>query len=485
MCVGEDRRSKIGDDRRGGVRLAEQFDVVVIGGGPGGYAAALHGALAGLHIAVIEKAKVGGTCLHQGCIPAKEFLETASVYRTVNGAKEFGILADPPALDFAQSQARKQKVVDQLWKGLASLMKRRKITVIQGTGTLRRNRTVRVDDGTELKGRYVILASGSLPRTIPGFDVDGKLVLTSDEVLALDNLPSRAVVIGGGAVGCEFASMLSDLGTQVTILEVLPKLLPGCDKDVVDVLARSFKRRGIDIRTGVTVHGHKPNGDGTATTVLFGDGEEVAVDAVVVSVGRRPLSDNLGLTGTAVELDDNGFINVDDHMRTGEPDVFAVGDVVAGPALAHVAFAEGILAIDQILGDEVVPVDYNRVPWCIYSHPEVAFAGYSEEAARAAGYDVIAKKDPYGGNGRALIVGDSEGLVKVVAEKGSDGRAGRLLGVHMAGPWVTEQLGQGYLSVNWEASVDEVAHFIQPHPTLSETFGETVMALTGRGLHVG
>jgi dihydrolipoamide dehydrogenase len=465
--------------------LAEQFDVVVIGGGPGGYAAALHGALAGLNIAVIEKAKVGGTCLHQGCIPAKEFLETATVYRTVSGAKEFGIVADPPAVDFAQSQARKQKVVDQLWKGLASLMKKRKITVIQGTGTLWPNRTVRVDDGTELKGRYVILASGSLPRTIPGFDVDGKLVLTSDEVLALDHLPPRAVVIGGGAIGCEFASMLSDLGTQVTILEVLPKLLPGCDKDVVDVVARSFKRRGIDIRTSVAVHGHKPNGDGTATTVLFGDGEEVAVDAVVVSVGRQPLSDNLGLTGTGVKVDERGFIEVDEHMRTAEPDVFAVGDVIAGPALAHVAFAEGILVIDQILGDDVVPVDYDRVPWCIYSHPEVAFAGYSEEAATQAGFNVVARKNPYGGNGRALIVGDPTGLVKVIAEKGPDGRAGRILGVHMVGPWVTEQLGQGYLSVNWEASVDEVAHFIQPHPTLSENFGETVLALTGRGFHVG
>ena len=465
--------------------MAEQFDVVVIGGGPGGYAAALHGALAGLNIAVIEKAKVGGTCLHQGCIPAKEFLETATVYRTVSGAKEFGILTEPPAVDFAQSQARKQKVVDQLWKGLAGLMKKRKITVIQGTGTLWPNRTVKVDDGTELKGRYVILASGSLPRTIPGFDVDGKLVLTSDEVLALDHLPPRAVVIGGGAVGCEFASMLSDLGTQVTVLEVLPKLLPGCDKDVVDVLARSFKRRGIDIRTGVTVHGHKPNAGGTATTVVFGDGEEVEVDAVVVSVGRRPLSDNLGLTGTAVEVDERGFITVDDHMRTGEPDVFAVGDVIAGPALAHVAFAEGILVIDQVIGDDVVPVDYNRVPWCIYSHPEVAFAGYSEEAAKQAGFNVVAKKDPYGGNGRALIIGDPEGMVKVIAEKRPDGSAGAILGVHMVGPWVTEQLGQGYLAVNWEASADETAHFIQPHPTLSENFGETVLALTGRGLHVG
>jgi dihydrolipoamide dehydrogenase len=468
------------------ITLAEQFDVVVIGGGPGGYAAALHGALLGLNIAVVEKDKVGGTCLHRGCIPAKEFLETATVYRTVAGAKEFGILSDPPLVEFSQSQARKQKIVDQLWRGLAGLMKKRKITVIEGTGTLGPNKTVTVSNGQELVGRNVILASGSVPRTIPGFEVDGKIVMTSDEVLMLDKLPSTAVVVGGGAIGCEFASMLSDLGTQVTILEVLPKILPGCDKDVADVVLRSFKKRGIQVRTGVPVKGHTPNSDGSGTTVHFGAGEDVAVDAVVVSVGRRPLSAGLLQDGTAVEVDERGFVKVDEYMRTTEPGVYAVGDLVATPALAHVGFAEGVLVIDQILGDvPVVPVDYGKVPWCIYCHPEVAFAGYSEEAAKEAGYDVVTKKDPYGGNGRALIVGEPEGLVKVIAEKGPDGKAGRILGVHMVGPWVTEQLSVGYLSVNWEASVDEVAHFIQPHPTLSETFGETVLALTGRGIHVG
>ncbi|MDQ6615119.1 MAG: dihydrolipoyl dehydrogenase [Actinomycetota bacterium] len=470
--------------------MSQQFDVVVIGGGPGGYAAALHGSLAGLKIAVVEKDKVGGTCLHRGCIPAKEFLETASVYRTVIGAKEFGITAtadgERPPLDFSRSLARKQKVVDQLWKGLQGLMKKRKITTVAGTATLGPGRVVTVDDGSELVGEHVILASGSVPRTIPGFEVDGSVVMTSDEVLMMDRLPESAAVIGGGAIGCEFASMLSDLGTKVTILEALPKLLPGCDADVVEVVVRSFKKRGIDVRTGVAVHGHKPNEpSGSGTTVLFGDGEELPVEAVVVSVGRRPLSDNLGLEGTGVEVDERGFVKVDEFMQTGEPGVFAVGDLVATPALAHVGFAEGVLVIDQILGDAVIPVDYSKVPWCIYCHPEVAFAGYSEESARRAGYEVLTKKDPYGGNGRALIIGDAEGLVKVIAEKGPDGQAGRILGVHMVGPWVTEQLGQGFLAVNWEATVADVAHFIQPHPTLSETFGETVLALTGRGLHVG
>jgi dihydrolipoamide dehydrogenase len=466
------------------VATAQEFDVVIIGGGPAGYAAALRGGLAGLNIAVVEKEKVGGTCLHRGCIPAKEFLETASVYRTVTGAKEFGIAVDPPSIEFAQSQARKQKVVDQLWRGLQGLMKRRKITTFIGTGTLGPNHLVQVDGDTELVGKHIILASGSVPRSIPGFEVDGDLVLTSDEVLDLERLPASAVVIGGGAIGCEFASMLADLGTQVTVLEALPKILPGCDKDVADVVLRSFKKRGIVVRTGVTVTGHTPSADGRSTTVHFGDNEEVAVDAVVVSVGRRPLSDNLGLEGTKVQVDRRGFVEVDEWMQTGEPGVFAAGDLVDTPALAHVGFAEAVVIIDQILGEAVVPVDYSKVPWCIYCHPEVAFAGLSEEAARDAGFEVVTKKDPYGGNGRALIVGEPDGLVKIICEKNPDGSAGRVLGVHMVGPWVTEQLGQAYLSVNWEATPTEVAHYIQPHPTLSEVFGETMLALTGRGLHV-
>jgi dihydrolipoamide dehydrogenase len=463
------------------------FDIVVIGGGPGGYATALYAASAGLSVAVVEKDKVGGTCLHRGCIPAKEFLETATLFREVSGAKEFGVNAGQPSVDFATSQGRKQKVVDQLFKGLAGLMKGRGITVLDGTGTLLADHRVHVDssDGqaTEVSGANIVLASGSVPRTIPGFEVDGRLVMTSDEVLDLEELPGSVAVIGGGAIGCEFASMFADLGTQVTVLEVLPQLLTGCDEDIVAVVNRSFRKRGIAVHTGVQVNGHAPNG--SATTVSFGDGQSVSVDAVVLSVGRRPLSESLLADGTGVTLDERGFVTVDEHMRTTAAGVYAVGDLVNTPQLAHVGFAEGIVVVKTILGEPVVPVDYGRVPWCIYCHPEVAFAGLTERAAKEAGFEVVTKKDPFGGNSRARILGETEGLVKIVAEKGADGAGGRILGVHMVGPWVTEQLGAGYLAVNWEATAEEVAHFIQPHPSLSEAFGETVLALTGRGLHVG
>ncbi|MGI9079575.1 MAG: dihydrolipoyl dehydrogenase [Acidimicrobiales bacterium] len=463
------------------VPSAQHFDLVVIGGGPGGYGAALYGAAAGLSVALVERDKVGGTCLHRGCIPAKQFLETATVFRTVSSAREFGVRADAPTTEFANSQARKQKVVEQLWKGLQGLMASRKITTFTGTGTLGPDHAVTVDDGTELVGTHVVLASGSAPRTLPGFDVDGRRVCTSDEVLDLERLPETAVVVGGGAIGCEFASMMSDLGTRVTLLEALPRLLPGCDEDVVKVVMRSFEKRGIDVHTDVAVHSHTPEGD--RTTVSYGDGETVTVDMVVMSVGRRPLAETLGLDNTIVEVDERGFVVVDDHLRTGEDGVYALGDLVNTPQLAHVGFAEAVVAVKDMLGENPVPVDHKKVPWCIYCFPEVAFAGLSEQAARDAGFEVSVSKHRFSGNSRALIIGEPDGLVKVIAERLPDGSAGRLLGVHMVGPMVTEQLAEGWLAVNWEATPAEISEYIHPHPTLSETFGETVMALTGRGLH--
>ncbi len=465
--------------------MADRHDLVIIGGGPGGYAAALYAAGAGLDVAMIEKEKVGGTCLHRGCIPAKALLETAAVRRTLLGASEFGYTIDEPTFDLGVSQDRSTGIIDKLEKGVSGLLSGRKVRVLDGTGTLQAPGKVKVSGGedgdVELEADGVILAAGSEPRTIPGFDIDGELVVTSDQMTRGRDLPASAAVIGGGAIGCEFASMMVDLGVQVTILEVLPKILPGCDTDVARVVERSFKKRGIEIHTGVEVHGHEPNGSGT--TVSFGDGGKVDVERVVVSVGRKPLSGPLGLDGTGVEVDDRGFVVVDERCRTTAEGVWAVGDVIPTAQLAHVGFAEAMVAVQDHLGEDPVPVDYGRVPWCIYCHPEVAFAGLSEAAAKEAGHDVVTTKHRFGGNGRALIIGDDEGLVKVIAEKDADGRAGQVLGVHMVGPWVTEQLGQGYLAVNWEASVDEVAHFIQPHPSLAETFGDAMLALTGRTPH--
>jgi dihydrolipoamide dehydrogenase len=268
----------------------------------------------------------------------------------------------------------------------------------------------------------------------------------------------------------------------VTILEGLPKILPGLDPDVANVVVKSFKKKNIDIRTGVKVTGHAPRPDG-GTTVSFGDGETLDVDAVVVSVGRRPYADELGLSGTAVSLDQRGYVTVDEYCRTGEPGVYAVGDLIATAQLAHVAYAEAILAVKHMRNEVVFPVDYDRVPWAIYCHPEVAWAGPSEEDAKARGIDVVVAKHQFRANSRAMIIGDTDGLVKVIAKKNRDGSAGQVLGVHMVGPWVTEQLSGGYLAVNWEATVDEIAAFLQPHPSLSELFGETVLSLTGRSIN--
>jgi dihydrolipoamide dehydrogenase len=466
--------------------MSDHFDLVVIGGGPGGYSAALYGASAGLNVALVEKDALGGTCLNRGCIPAKAFLETAAVKRHVDHSSDFGIESGGTAsVDFARTQARKQEIVGKLVGGIAAMCKGRKVEVFNGTGSLGADKTVTVAmaDGSSatVTGDAVMLAAGSVPRLIPNFERGGP-IMTSDEVLDLTTVPPRVAVIGGGAIGCEFASTFADLGSEVTILEGLPKILPGLDADLAKVVEKSFKKKKITIRTGVMVNGHTPNAFG-GTTVSFGDDESVEVDAVVVSVGRRPFADELGLDGTGVVVSDRGFVEVDEYCRTGEADVYAVGDLIATPQLAHVAYAEAILVVKQVLGESPMPVMYDRVPWAIYCHPEVAWAGPDEEQARAAGHDVVVAKHPFKFNSRAMILGETEGLVKIIAKKRPDGSAGQVLGVHMVGPWVTEQLSGGYLAVNWEASVDEIAEFLQPHPSLSELFGETVMSLTGRNFN--
>ncbi|MCJ7436758.1 MAG: dihydrolipoyl dehydrogenase [Acidimicrobiia bacterium] len=451
-----------------------------MGGGPGGYAAALYGAAAGLRVVLVEERRVGGTCLHQGCIPAKELLQTAEVLRTVRGAKEFGVEAGEPVLDLHASQVRKQQVIDRLTKGVESLLKGREVTVLAGTGAIvdAAAHRVRVDDGTEVEGDALIIATGSYPKSLPGLDFDGTRVLSSEHVLALEEVPPRVAIIGAGAIGCEFASMLTDVGSEVTLLEALPQILPGIDADASEALARAFRKRGISAHAGVRV----TSIEGTRELTLGFEGTDgaksVTVDKVIVSIGRGPRTDAAGIGESGVVLDERGYINVDEQMRTNVPGVYAVGDVVPTPQLAHVAFAEAIVAIKAILDEPTAPIAYDKVPWGIYCHPEVGFAGLTEEQAREQGHDVVVSKHRFIGNSRALIIGEPDGLVKIVAE-----RNGPVLGVHIVGPWATELMVEGYLAVNWEATPEEIGALIHTHPTLSELFGESALAMTGRALH--
>ncbi len=460
--------------------LAEQFDVVVLGGGPAGYATALYGAAAGLDVALVEETRVGGTCLHRGCIPAKELLQTAEVLRTIQRAPDFGVDAGVPTLDLARSQARKREVIDRLTKGLESLLKGRKVTVFDQRGEVvdAEAHRVRLADGTEVEGANLVLATGSYPRSLPRLDFDGARVLSSDHVLELDKVPPRVAIIGGGVIGAEFASMLADMGSEVTIIEALPRILAATDVDAGNVVARSFKKRGIGVHTSARVTGIEGATELTVTWETDAGEGSVVVDTIIVSVGRAPRSGGIGLEESGVEIDDRGFVVVDEQLRTGVAGVYAAGDVVDTPALAHVGFAEAVVIVKTIIGESVTPIDYGKVPWVVYSHPEVAWCGLTEEEARAEGHDVVVSTHRFAGDARAMILGDTEGLVKMVA----DGD-GQVLGVHLAGPWATELLGEGYLSVNWEANAADIAALIHPHPTLSEVFGEAALTLTGRSIH--
>jgi dihydrolipoamide dehydrogenase len=322
-----------------------------------------------------------------------------------------------------------------------------------------------------------LIATGSFPNALPGLDFDGVRILSSDHVLALTELPPRVAIIGGGVIGVEFASMLVDMGSEVTVIEALPRILAATDRDVGNVLARSFRKRGVNVHTDARVTGIEGSRELTVSWDAGAGEQSVTVDKVIVSVGRGPRSQGVGLEGV-VDIDDRGFVVVDEQMRTNVDGVFASGDVVATPQLAHIGFAESIVVVKTILGEPVTPIDYGKVPWVVYCQPEVAWCGLTEEQARAQGHDVVVSTHRFGGDARAVILGETDGLVKLVC----DGD-GLVLGAHFVGPWATELLAEGYLSVNWEANAADIAALVHPHPTLSEVFGEAALALTGRRLH--
>ncbi|HEY3262402.1 MAG TPA: dihydrolipoyl dehydrogenase [Pseudonocardiaceae bacterium] len=462
------------------------YDVVVLGGGPGGYASALYAASAGLRVALVEKEKVGGTCLHRGCIPAKALLHAAEVFRTVGHAAEHGVRLPAgvkPEPDWPAANNRKAGIVNQLYRGLSGLLKRRKVTVVAGHGRLTADGAVSVN-GQTMSGRGVIICSGSVPRTLRGLDIDGERIVTSDHATnsAADRLPERIAVIGGGVIGAEFASVFTDLGVDTTLLEALtPGVLPiGPDREVAAVLERSLARRGTKIHADARVGAVERTNDGLLVPFETKTGsEKIEVDQLLVSIGRRPVAEDIGCEQAGVRVSDRGFIEVDTKtMATSRPGVYAIGDCVDTPGLAHVAYAEAIVAVRAILGEQPFPVDYGKVPWVVYTHPEVAWAGMTEAEARAAGHDVEVHKHSLAGNGRAMILGETDGLVKIVAARG-----GPVLGFHLVGPWASELLHEGYLAVNWEATPADVGAFIHAHPSLAEAIGETMITFSGRSLH--
>lgn len=469
--------------------MTTRYDLAIIGGGPAGYAAALSGAASGLNVCIVEKRDLGGVCLHRGCIPTKQLLETASVFRTVKHAARFGVRIDGDTdveVDWGAALDRKASTVESLHKGLASLLKKQGVVCINGTGRLGADDRVEVlvDNRVEevLEAGARIVAPGSRPKSIPGLDIDGNRVITSNEALELPHVPERIAIVGGGAIGVEFASMFSTLGSEVALIEAMPSILPGADVEIANYLGRMLKRSGVKVHEGVSRVAVDKRTDSVVVGFEPGSGEplQIEVDYALVATGRRPATEEIGADASGMALDERGFIEVDaDGRSTTAPGVFGAGDAINTPALAHVAFAEGARIAGLVAGQSPPAIDYSKVPWCIYSHPEVAFAGMSEEAAREEfGNALTVARHRFGGLGRALILGEPEGMVKVLAVDG-----GPIVGVHIVGPWASELLSPGYLAANLALTPEQVAPFVQPHPSLSEAFGEAVRTLAGQPLH--
>ncbi len=450
------------------------FDLVILGGGSGGYAAALRGAELGLTVALIERDRVGGTCLHRGCIPTKALLHAAEIADQTRESDQFGVRASLEAIDMAGVNGYKDKVVGKLWKGLQGLVKSRKITYVEGTGRLSSPTTVDVEGTSYTAARAVVLATGSYSRSLPGLDVDGERIITSEHALLLDRVPASVVVLGGGVIGVEFASVWRSFGAEVTIIEALPHLLPMEEESSSKLLERAFRKRGIGFSLGAKFTEAKVTD--TGVTVTLENGKTYDGELLLVAVGRGPVSDGLGYTEAGVAMD-RGFVTVDEHCQTNLPDVYAIGDLRPGLQLAHVGFAEGIMVAERVAGLDPPAIDYDGVPRVTYSSPEVASVGITSAQAKERGHQAVETVYDLAGNGRAQILATA-GAVKVVAAKD-----GPVLGVHMVGARVGDLIAEAQLITNWEALPSEVAQLIHPHPTLSEAVGEAHLALAGKPLH--
>jgi dihydrolipoamide dehydrogenase len=468
-----------------GTLATEQFDVTVIGSGPGGYVAAIRAAQLGLKTAIVEKDKrLGGTCTLRGCIPTKQLLQSAHVYEQMQHAADFGVQATGIQLAFADVQKRKERVVTKNSKGIEFLMKKNKITVFKGTGKLSLPGKVEVtgDDGQTqaVSTGNIIIATGSVVRPIPGFETDGERIVNSDHILELKDVPKSLIVMGSGAVGVEFASVYSRFGTDVTIVELLPRLVPLEDEEVSKDLERAFRKRGIKSQTGTRLEKMEKTEGGVRVTGKDASGKEVQLEAemLLVAVGRMPYLEGLGIEGTKIKVE-RGNVQVDGYLRTGEPNVYAIGDVIPTPWLAHLASKEGILAVEQIAGQEVRPINLRLVPSCTYCDPEIGSVGLTEAKARAEGYDVRVGKFPFSASGKARILGEEEGFVKIVSESKYD----EILGVHIIGPHATEILAEACVAMQLESTAEELGRTIHAHPTVSEAVMEAAEDVHKLAIH--
>jgi dihydrolipoamide dehydrogenase len=465
--------------------MADTYDVVILGGGPGGYVAAIRAAQLGMKTCVVEREHLGGICLNWGCIPTKALLRTAEIMHLMHHAGDFGLKAENIGFDAQKVVARSRAVAKQLSNGVGFLMRKNKVTVVMGEGKLAGKGKVAVTkDGkqvADIEAKHIILATGARARSLPGLEPDGKLVWTYKEAMVPDAIPKSLLVVGSGAIGIEFASFYRDMGAEVTVVEVLPRILPVEDEEISAFAHKAFEKQGIKIHTGATVKSLKKGADNvTAQVEAGGKTTEITVDRVISAVGIVGNVEGIGLEGTGVKVDRTHVVT-DEWLRTGEPGVYAIGDLVGPPWLAHKAMHEGVTCIEQVAGiNGVHPLDPNNIPGCTYCRPQVASVGLTEKAAKDKGYDVKVGHFPFIGNGKAIALGEPEGMIKTVF----DARTGELLGAHMCGAEVTELI-QGYtVAKTLETTQAELMRTIFPHPTISEAMHEAVLDAYGRALHI-